>query len=319
MIPLNDRIDYLPFNNRPKIKWPNDARVAFWVIPNVEHYEYMPAAGTGRQKVAHGNPLFPDPDIAVNVRRDYGSRVGFWRMLKVLDRYNIRCTVNINLAVLEHFPEEREAMVQRNWDFCCHGKYNTRAEPKGLTVDEQRTFVADSIAFVKRTTGKQLKGFNVLSRATEQLPDILAEQGIIYHADYFHDDQPTPIRVTKGKLVSIPYGAEINDSVMTQRNRPWEADTFYEMAKDAFDRLYEEGADNGMVLCLPLHPWCSGYPYRIKYLERILDYVMSHSYVWQTTADDIADYYIGNYYDQVVNHMAELRKSQHQRSNSARR
>jgi len=88
---------------------------------------------------------------------------------------------------------------------------------------------------------------------------------------------------------------------------------------DSFDRLYEEGADNGMVLCLPLHPWCSGYPYRIKYLERILDYVMSHSYVWQTTADDIADYYIGNYYDQVVNHMAELRKSQHQRSNSARR
>jgi peptidoglycan/xylan/chitin deacetylase (PgdA/CDA1 family) len=266
-------------------------------------------AGTGRQKVAHGNPVFPDPDIPVNARRDYGSRIGFWRMLKVLDANRIRCTVNINLAVLDHFPEERDAMVERNWDFCCHGIYNTRAEPKGLTADEQRAFIAESIEFIKRTTGKQLKGFNVLSRATEELPDLLAEQGIIYHADYFHDDQPTPIRVEKGKLVSIPYGAEINDSVMTQRNRPWEADMFYQMAKDAFDRLYAEGADNGMVLCLPIHPWCSGYPYRINYLDRILDYVMSHDGVWQTTADEIAEYYIANYYDEVVAHIDKLESS----------
>jgi len=311
-IPLDRRIGYLPLNNRPRIQWPGNARVAFWVIPNVEHYEYVPAAGTGRQQVAHGNPDFPAPNIPVNVRRDYGSRVGFWRMLRVLDRHNIRCTVNINLAVLDHFPEERDAMVERNWDFCCHGVYNTRAEPKGLTVEQQRAFVQDSIACVKRTTGKQLKGFNVLSRATEELPDILAEHGIIYHADYFHDDQPTPINVTQGKLVSIPYGAEINDSVMTQRNRPWEADTFFEMAKDAFDRLYQEGAENGMVLCLPLHPWCSGYPYRINHLDRILDYVMSHDGVWQATADDIAEYYIANYYDEAVACIARIETSQRQ-------
>jgi allantoinase len=314
MIPIDQRIDYLPFNDRPKIKWPNNARVAFWVIPNVEHYQYVPAAGTGRQKVAHGNPSFPDPDIAVNVRRDYGSRVGFWRMLNVLDKHKIRCTVNINLAVLEHFPEERDAMVERDWDFCCHGVYNTRAEPKGLSVEEQRTWVADSIEFIKRTTGKQLKGFNVLSRATEELPDILAEHGIIYHADYMHDDQPTPIKVTKGKLVSIPYGAEINDSVMTQRNRPWEGDVFFEMAKDAFDRLYAEGEDNGMVLCLPVHPWCSGYPYRINYLDRILDYVMSHDGVWQATADEIAEHYIANYYDDVLAHIASRKAAQQQRA-----
>jgi peptidoglycan/xylan/chitin deacetylase (PgdA/CDA1 family) len=319
MIPLEQRIDYLPLNDRPKIRWPNGARVAFWVIPNVEHYEYVIPAQAGRQSVAHGNPVFPDPDIAVNVRRDYGNRVGFWRMLRVLDRYRIRCTVNINLAVLDRFPEVRDAMVERNWDFCCHGVYNTRAAPKGLSPEEQRTFVQDSIAFIRRTTGKQLRGFNVLSRATEELPDILAENGIIYHADYFHDDQPMPIRVSKGKLVSIPYGAEINDSVMTQRNRPWEGDTFLEMAKDAFDRLYAEGADNGMVLCLPLHPWCSGYPYRINYLERILDYVMSHDGVWQTTADDIAEYYIEHYYDETVAHMARLKGAQAQRLASNQR
>jgi peptidoglycan/xylan/chitin deacetylase (PgdA/CDA1 family) len=306
MITLDRRIDYLPLNDRPRIRWPNNARVAFWVVPNVEHYEYLPQDGMSRAPVAHGNPAFPDPDIAVNVRRDYGSRVGFWRMLKTLDRHRIRCTVNINLAVLDHFPEERDAMVERDWDFCCHGMYNTRAEPKGLSVDAQRRLIADSIALVKRTTGTRMKGFNVLSRATEELPDLLAEQGIIYHSDYFHDDQPTPINVATGKLVSVPYGAEINDSVMTQRNRPWEGDEFFEMAKDAFDRLYSEGADNGMVFCLPIHPWCSGYPYRIRYLDRILAYIMAHDGVWQATAADIAEHYIAHHYDDAVAHMQRL-------------
>lgn len=307
MIPLERRIDYLPFNDRPRIRWPGGARVAFWVVPNVEHYQYVSGAGTGRQQVAHGNPSFPDPDIAVNVRRDYGSRVGFWRMLKVLDKHRIRCTVNVNLAVLDHFPEEREAMVERDWEFCCHGMYNTRAEPKGLTAAEQRAFVADSVELVKRTTGQQLKGFNVLGRASPELPDILAEQGILYHSDYLHDDQPTPINVAKGRLVSIPYGAEINDSVMTQRNRPLEADDFYEMAKDAFDRLYAEGERSGTVLCLPIHPWCSGYPYRINYLDRILEYVMSHDGVWQATAAEIAEHYLAHHYDEALAAIARVK------------
>jgi allantoinase len=310
MIPLEQRIDYLPFNRRPRIEWPNKARVAFWVVPNVEHYEYMPPAGSGRH--VKGNPDFPAPNIPVNARRDYGSRIGFWRMLKVLDRYGIRCSVNINLAVLDHFPEERDAMVERNWDFCCHGMYNTRAAPKGLPIEEQRAWVDDCMTLAQRATGKPLKGFNVLSRATPELPDLLAERGIIYHSDYLHDDQPTPINVAKGKLVSIPYGAEINDSVMTQRDRPWEMDVFHDLAKEAFGRLYAEGAENGMVLCLPIHPWCAGYPYRIDYLDRTLDYIMSHDAVWQATGDEIAEHYIAHYYDEALRQITEVKALQQQ-------
>ncbi|RPI47897.1 MAG: polysaccharide deacetylase [Betaproteobacteria bacterium] len=314
MIPLHRRFDYLPWNDRPRIRWPQNARVAFWVVPNVEYYEYLPPAGGGPQQRGHDNPDFPAPNIPVFVRRDYGNRVGFWRMAKVLDKYRIRCTVNINLALLDHFPEERDAMVERGWDFCCHGMYNTRAAPKGMTPEQQRSFVRNCIALFKRATGKQLKGFNVLSRATEELPDILAEEGIVYHADYLHDDQPTPINVTRGKLVSIPYGGETNDSVMTSRNRPWELDTLFDMVRDAFDRLYAEGADNGTVLCLALHPWCSGYPYRIRDLERILDYVMSHDGVWQATADEIAEHYIAHHYDEAVAKIAQLKSAREQRS-----
>lgn len=309
MISPDQRIGYLPFNRRPRIRWPNNARVAFWVIPNVEHYEYLPPAHAAKQASArHDNPDFPAPSLPVLVRRDYGNRVGFWRMLQSMDRFNIRCTVNINMAVLEHFPEVRDAMVSRNWDFCCHGMFNTRAAPRGLSVNEQRAFIQDSIEILKRTTGRQLKGLNVLSRATEELPDILAEHGLIYHADYFHDDQPTPIQVAKGKLVSVPYNAEINDSVISQRDRPWEADTLVEMATDAFDRLYEEGKDSGMVFCLPVHPWCIGMPHRIRYLDRILEYIMGHDAVWQTTADDIAQHYIDHHYDEVMASMQEFQR-----------
>jgi peptidoglycan/xylan/chitin deacetylase (PgdA/CDA1 family) len=314
MIPPERRIDYLPWNDRPTIRWPNGARIAFWVVPNVEHYEYLPPVSGGPQQRGHDNPDFPAPNVPVFVRRDYGNRVGFWRMAKVLDAFRIRCTVNINLALLDHFPEERDAMVERGWDFCCHGIYNTRAAPKGMTAEAQRAFVRDCKAMLERSTGKRLKGFNVLGRATAELPDILAEEGILYHADYLHDDQPMPINVTRGKLISIPYGGEINDSVITSRNRPWELDTLFDMVRDAFDRLYAEGADNGTVLCLALHPWCSGYPYRIRYLERILDYVMSHERVWQATGDEIAEHYLAHHYDEAVQRIAARKAARAQRA-----
>ncbi|MCL0044131.1 polysaccharide deacetylase [Dehalococcoidia bacterium] len=311
MVAIENRIDYLPLNDRPRIQWPNNARVAFWVIPNVEYYEYLPLLRNVRAEIG-GNPVFPHPDIHSNIRRDYGNRIGFWRLMKVMDKHNIRCTVNSNLALLEHLPEERDAMVERNWDFCCHGFYNTRQAPMGLSVDEQRVWLKEAIDTLKRTTGKQLKGLNVLGRSTEELPDLLAEQGLIYHADWFVDDQPQPIRVNKGKLVSIPYAADLNDSLLVSRNRAWELDYLLQMCKDQFDRLYEEGAENGKVMCLALHPWVTGYPWRINYVDQILSYIMSHDGVWQTTADDIAEYYIANYYDQTVAHMERIKQSQGQ-------
>jgi peptidoglycan/xylan/chitin deacetylase (PgdA/CDA1 family) len=101
------RIDYAPLAGRPRLHWPNDARLAFWVIPNVEYSPYIPPA------VRVGRSGVPAPDVPAYASRDYGNRVGFWRMLDVLDRHRIRCTVNINLAVLEHFPEIRDAMLAR--------------------------------------------------------------------------------------------------------------------------------------------------------------------------------------------------------------
>ena len=117
-----DRMDYLPMIDRPIIKWPNNARVAFWVAPNIEHYEYLPPL----DGVRNPWPRSPLPDVQQYSLHEYGNRVGFWRVLEVLDRYQIRCSTTLNIGVLEHFPEIAEAMLKRDWTFVNHGFYNTR-------------------------------------------------------------------------------------------------------------------------------------------------------------------------------------------------
>ena len=295
-----DRVEYSPIIDRPIIKWPNNARVAFWVAPNVEHYEYLPDYDGQRDPW----PRSPYPDVQQYSYRDYGNRIGFWRMLEPLDRYHIKCCVSLNMAVLEHYPEVRDAMVKRDWDFMSHGIYNTRYL-NSLNEEQEREFYQDCIETLKRHTGKVLKG--MLGPAisdTERTPDLMAEAGLIYHTDWVHDDQPVPIKVRSGKLISVPYSIELNDSPLFRTNA--EGDYFARICKDQFDRLYEEGAESGRVMCIALHPFVIGQPHRVRYLEEILEYIMGHEGVWQTTADEIAEYYMDNCYDAALAHAQRL-------------
>ena len=296
-----DRVDYSPIIDRPIIKWPNGARVALWISPNVEHYEYMPDDDAARTPW----PRTPFPDVQQYSYRDYGNRVGFWRMLETLDKYNIRSCVSLNVAVLEHFPEIRDAMVERNYDYMSHGIYNTRYLYT-YTEEQEREFYRDTIETLKLHTGKRLKGMlGPAISGTERTPDLMAEAGLIYHTDWMHDDQPVPIKVKSGKLISVPYSIELNDSSLLRDNH-YEGDYFARICKAQFDQLYKEGAESGRVMCIALHPFLIGQPHRIKYLDEILSHIMSHDRVWQTTADEIADYYIENHYDDAVAHAAKL-------------
>ena len=296
-----DRVDYSPIIDRPIIKWPNGARVALWISPNVEHYEYMPDGDAARTPW----PRTPFPDVQQYSYRDHGNRVGFWRMLETLDKYNIRSCVSLNVAVLEHFPEIRDAMVERNYDYMSHGIYNTRYLYT-YTEEQEREFYRDTIETLKLHTGKQLKGMlGPAISGTKRTPDLMAEAGLIYHTDWMHDDQPVPIKVKSGKLISVPYSIELNDSSLLRDNH-YEGDYFARICKAQFDQLYKEGAESGRVMCIALHPFLIGQPHRIKYLDEILSHIMSHDGVWQTTADEIADYYIENHYDDAVAHAAKL-------------
>jgi allantoinase len=290
--------DWSPYSaivDRPVIRWPGGARVALWLCPNVLHYEFMPPHNAWLDPWARMGP----PDVLGFGRQEYGNRAGFWRMLEVLDRRGSVCTAIVNVSALERFPEICRAIVERRWDIAGHGACNTRFI-YGYDEAAERAYYLDQLERVERLTGVRMKGMGGAGPqvGTERTPDLLAECGFLYHTDWFHDDQPAPLRVRSGRLISMPYAVEINDASVIGGS--FEADTFLEIAKRQFDRLYAEGAENGRILCIALHGHIVGQPQRIGYLERALDYIGAHEGVWHATGAEIAEYYMRHYHDDAL-------------------
>jgi peptidoglycan/xylan/chitin deacetylase (PgdA/CDA1 family) len=293
-MPDPDRFAYLPITERPLLRWPNGARIAVWVCPNIEHYEFLP----GPVRVRDPWPRTPHPDVLGYGMKDYGNRVGLWRLFEVLDRYAIRCTVSLNLANFEHYPEILEACERRGWDYMCHGIYNTHYL-WDYPEDEERAFVQDCVETFRRLTGRRLAGwFSPAASHTLNTPDLVAEAGIKYFCDFYHDDQPTPLRVRSGRLISLPYQMDLNDSNLFASFG--EGPDFARMSNDMFDTLYHEGAGQGRVMCLALHPFIMGRPHRLRWLDEALRYIAGHDDVWFATGEEIADWYYATAYDAAV-------------------
>jgi peptidoglycan/xylan/chitin deacetylase (PgdA/CDA1 family) len=231
--------------------------------------------------------------------RDYGNRVGVWRMMDAMDRYGVRGSVSTSAAVIDHHPEVIEACVERDWEIFSHGIYNTRYS-LDMDEDEERAIIEDSMAAIERISGKRCDGWLAPALTpTVNTPNLLAEYGIKYWCDSFHDDQPTPIKVRSGRLISIPYSIEVNDTIVynTYLQTPR---AYGEQLIRQFDQLWEEGAESGTVMCIPLHPYLIGAPHRIEAFEAVLDHVTSTKDVWVTTGREIADYFYEHYYDTVL-------------------
>lgn len=294
-----DRLIYSPIVTRPKLVWPGGARIALWVVPNVEFYEYQPAV-----RVRDPWPRMPHPDVLGYGMRDYGNRVGLWRMLEVTDRHALPITVSLNLATYEHFPEIHRALeTQRRWEVLCHGLYNTQYV-WNMPEDEERALIAECVATHKRLTGRDLPGwFSPAASNTVNTADLVAEAGITYYSDWYHDDQPTPFKVRKGRLVSVPYTMDINDFFLLRG--AFDADEFADMAIAHFDRLWRDAADgSGRVMCVALHPFIFGQPHRIAALDRLLRHMARHEGVWPATGGEIARHYIEHCLPAVEAHLA---------------
>src|SRR5262245_49337463 len=172
MLKEADRYDYLPLIDRPRIQWPNGARVAFWVCPNIEFYELAPPDGQGR-------PLWPRPfpDVLNYSLRDYGNRAGVWRLMEALEKFGVRASVSLNAAMCEHMPEIVDECLRLKWELFSHGIYNTRLI-SGLSEDEVRQMIADSVETIKWHCGKDVVGWLALAISTAEtiydlLPDIV--------------------------------------------------------------------------------------------------------------------------------------------------
>jgi allantoinase len=290
----NQLYRYWPIVRRPLFELPDGARVALYIGLNVEHYEIdKPATSIFSGTAA----LQPDP---LNYGwRDYGPRVGIWRMMDLLDKYGMRASVLLNSDVCHRYPEIIEEGNKRDWAWLAHGKNNSVFEA-GMSPEEERGYLADVVGTISKGTGREPKGWlGPALTETFSTPDILAGLGLSYILDWCNDDQPYPVSVDHGRMIVVPYSIEINDITLFV-SKSLTGPDFYQILVDQFDVLYEEGAKQGRIMALGLHPFVVNQPFRHKYLDRALGYITRHDKVWLTTSDDIADWYYQRYYDQAV-------------------
>jgi len=283
----NKLYSHSPIIKRPKMELPNGARLAFWVGLNIEHFELGKPSTSLFDKTA---TLVPDP---LNYGwRDYGPRVAVWRVMEILDKHGLRASVLLNSDVCKYYPEIVEEGNKRNWTWLAHGKNNSTLQV-GMTLEQERAYLTDIVDTLKKSTGKSPKGWlgPALSE-TMNTPDLLEELGLTYLCDWCNDDQPYKLNTKGGKMISVPYSIEVNDIPLFV-GKSLTGPDFAQIVKDQFDVLYEEGKKTGRVMCLALHPFVIGLPFRSKYLDEALRYIKGHRDVWFPTSDEIADWYQG--------------------------
>ncbi|MFD4197872.1 polysaccharide deacetylase family protein [Amycolatopsis thermoflava] len=275
--------DYQPITEREPIAWPNGARLAFYVGLNIEHFHVdKPSTSIW----ASTNTLVPD---ALNYGwRDYGLRVGIWRVIDILDRHGIRASALLNSEVARHYPQVIEAGRARDWAWLAHGQTNSRLHAN-LGEDEEREILTDAVTTIEKATGQRPKGWMGPGLTeTFETPRLLAELGLSYVLDWTNDDQPYRLNVPG--MLSVPYTVEVNDLLMFI-TQGFTGPEVLQIVKDQFDQLYADSATGGRVMALPLHPFVIGQPFRARYLDEALAYIASHDDVWLTTSDEIAEHY----------------------------
>ena len=279
----NELYDFSPIVGRPPIQWPHAKRVAFYVGVALEHY-LLDKPSTS---IFAGTALLkPDP---LNYGwRDYGMRVGIWRMIDSLDRHGMRATAFLNSEVCARYPAIIEAGCQRGWAWIAHGRDNSTFQ-SFATRQEEVTYLREVVNTIESRTGSRPRGWvGPALTETFETPSILAELGLDYVLDWCADDQPFHLNIPG--MLSVPYSIELND-VTLFANRNLSGADFLQIIKDQYDQLSADSVQSGRVMGLGLHPFVVNQPFRHKYLDRALEYIASQPDVWLTTADDIAAHF----------------------------
>ncbi len=280
-----DRVPYEPIVSRTPFRLPKKARVAVWTIVNVENW--LPESAMPRTVLSPpmGQPLLPD--IANWCWHEYGMRVGFWRFLEVLKSRGLRATFAVNGSACKEYPEACQAALDAGWEFMGHGFVQKPMH----RVEDQAAAIAQTMQAIRDFTGKAPRGWESPGIAqTNDTVDLLAAAGIEYVADWVLDDQPVAIKTRTGDMVSVPYTVELNDVVIAAVQHQ-AADELLRRGRDQFDQLYKEGSSIPRVMAISIHPYLTGVPHRIRYLEALYDYILSHEDVVMCTGEEILDIY----------------------------
>jgi allantoinase len=285
MLP-RERSDFSAIVDRSPLKLPGNARLVFWTIVNYEVWDIEKPMARQVLPAPTGAALLPD--VANWSWHEYGMRVGAWRFYELYARLGIRPTLAINARVCDDYPRVAEEAMRMGWEFMGHSYEQgpIHKEP------DQAAMIERSLSTIERFTGTRPVGWlGPGLTQTLETPELLATAGIKYIGDWVYDDEPTTIRTANGPLVTLPYTVELNDIPMMIVQHH-EGEYLFKRATDQFDRLYAESKDRAKVIALAIHPYISGQPHRIKYLEAIYEYVRRFEGVLHWNGVEMLNWYL---------------------------
>jgi peptidoglycan/xylan/chitin deacetylase (PgdA/CDA1 family) len=292
--------DYIPITQRGKLQWPGNARVALIITINLETWDLT--KDTDKPYYAGGPALLPNmlagriPDYPNFSWREYGQRVGVWRIFDMLDELGAKASCTTNAVTFERRSAMTEACLERGWELVAHNY-----EQGELLTDfhddpeAERDIIRRSIEIYEKHVGKRPKGWLSSSlRGTLNTPSILAEEGFRYYCDLMNDDQPFMLRTDAGPLVAVPYSNVINDFTLLTRNFRT-TDEYRDLLIEELSVLHKEGAVQPRIMNVGLHPHVSGRAHTIRALREFVEFAQSLDGVWWATREEIADHYAANH------------------------
>jgi peptidoglycan/xylan/chitin deacetylase (PgdA/CDA1 family) len=289
--------DYVPISERGPLKWPGGKRIALIVTLNLETWDLV--KDTDKPYYAGGPPILPDvlpgntPDFPNYMWREYGQRVGAFRLFDLFDEMKVKPSCTINAVTALRRRAMLDAALERGCEIVAHNY-----EQGELLTDyakdpaRERELIRRTLEVYEQAVGRKARGWLSSSlRGTLNTADILAEHGLTFYCDLMNDDQPYLVRTPHGPIVATPYTNEINDfTLLTRRNHT--TDEFRDVLIEELSVLYKESARTGKLMNVGLHPHVSGRAYRIRALREFLRYAKSLKGVWWATREQVADWYL---------------------------
>ena len=281
-----ERLAYSPIEGRPLLKFPKGVRLVIWPVLALEEWDMSRPMARMVISPPQGQPMLPDhPNWSWH---EYGMRVGFWRLQKMMLKLGISPTVTLNARVCETYPMVVKACTDNGWELNAHG-YDQVPMHK---LDDQRAAIMKSMDVIEKFCGKRTRGwFGPGLTQTFDTLDYLSEAGVEYIGDWVLDDEPVTLQTTHKPVVALPYNFEIHDIVMMAlQHLP--SDQWHSRALDHFRTLYEESAERPKVMAMACHPYLSGVPHRIGHVERTFAELLAHDGVVAWDGAKILDWYL---------------------------
>ncbi len=292
--------DFVPMPDRKPLKWPNGARIAVMLCLNMEYWDLT--KDTDAPYYPGGPSILPDPlpgniaDLPNYSWREYGQRVGIWRLMDIFDKAGVPATCTMNAKMGLERRRVVDAVNERGWEIVAHNYVQTELlTDYAHDIDKEREIIRETLRVYRDVVGRPAKGWLSSSlRCTENTSDILAEEGMIFHTDIMNDDQPYLIQTPTGPIVSVPYSNEVNDFQIFLR-RGNTTSQAAEVIIEQFDELYQEGAESGRLMNIGIHPHVWGQPFRVRALREFLEHIKKFDGVWFAKREEIAEWYLENH------------------------